>query len=214
LQTLVVYLPVTMMDPALHFQNFRNSCSIDTFLEIFFFCWFSKLKDAYLGPFLALAYDVSIKRLNCTNAMQLKAIRETVWDWLETHCSSFTRRGSIDANFDQIIDQCVLNTYERSTFSSPHAVSAFCPICKTSCSLSLEEVGRVVLFPDRIRQNDFCLQKTLSSLTEPATVDSTKLSHRRCPSCNRRGLTVTSVEAHWAPILNVKLPITGQGVCV
>lgn len=148
-----------------------------------------------------------MKRLHCTTAQQLASIREDVWDWLVKQGGSFQPKGTINATFEEMVHHSISSQYELSLFSSPHTIIAMCSKCNILTSVLQEKSGIIILYPDRMANNDMCVQKSLQSYT---SISQIQLSDSRCNFCNDYSLHAISVEPHWAPFIFVRLPVLRQ----
>ena len=122
----------------LHFINsvFKNpgiySCAVDCFLELsrcLFLPFLSQL--SVRNEFLELLFNTLSQYANSTQK-DLPPIREYIWLYLATHCSTFRARDN-NACFSQIFEERTfgkINQEEASLFMAQTMFKSTCQICQ------------------------------------------------------------------------------------
>ena len=186
------------LGPKSHFLNLENSCSIDSFLELFFFCIFPHLDEKALGEFMSLAYRVCKDR---QARLPLKEIRDGFWKWLEVNCpTNFLPHGTIDGSFERIFDNVVSNDYEKHLFTLLQVGHTQCESCTVNYQLQ-GECCPLFVTESTIRKSGYCLRKSVLSFASAMDYKVNK----KCPICRSPCKTFIRIESDWPQFLCVRL---------
>ena len=182
---------VSEVQPRIHFRNACMntpsvySCAVDCFLEIsyriFRNCIQNISQDNRSNIFNAIVrtlpvYDVAVSNFN---TQLLSEVREPIWDYIVSECSSFAPR-NCDAEFSQIFTGSIfgnLSTEEKLLFQTSYSVEGTCLRCNKNNQRNASLIVSYVSEVDLTNVNDFV--NDWPQILSP-TVNDTKI---QCTNC-------------------------------
>lgn len=150
-----------------HFLNYKNSCAVDSFLDLSFYCYGDLLTKRAVSdkcPILSKTSEAYSKWKQRT--VSLSAIRQPVWDYLSSTVQSFAIQGSLNPAISDIFS--LIGSSEDEDFCLRISRLGLCNDCGNPLQIPLISHCPLLLSPEVLKKANNHVQSAIDNVVSTA----------------------------------------------